>query len=428
MGRKTRLHNTDNNPGVRPPLKVELSEKNKKLRMAAIIGFLAIALIAFAIGMVKLLSTDPGWAVISATTSENGTCSNEFTFHYYLGDSGISATAENKKLTSTYTELCENAYRIFNSDSTFSDVGNIASLNKHPNEAIEIDSELYAALEKIASSDNRGIYLGPVYGYYQSLFNSADDNDAADFDPFVSDELKEYYKDVAAFAADSEQVSVELLSDSRAILHVSDEYSTFAEENVIKTYISLFWMKNAFVADYLAASLEDAGYTKGVLSSYDGFSRTLGDMSGGTENGETYSLNIYARLDKTVYSAAVLGYGGRRSTVVLKDFPVAESDTLNYYVTGNGDVRFPYAGVSDGLSRAATPFLAAYSEKYGCADVLLQTAPIYIADSLDADRLEKLSQNGIYSVWCDGERIMHTEKDISLRNLYSDSAVTFKEN
>ena len=45
MGRKTRLHNTDNNPGVSPPLKVELSEKNKKLRMAAIIGFLAIALI-----------------------------------------------------------------------------------------------------------------------------------------------------------------------------------------------------------------------------------------------------------------------------------------------------------------------------------------------------------------------------------------------
>ena len=80
---------------MRPVLKVELSEKNKKLKVIAIVCFLAIALIAFGIGMFRLLSKDPGWQEISVNVSDNKTCAQEFTLQYHLGASGISATAEN---------------------------------------------------------------------------------------------------------------------------------------------------------------------------------------------------------------------------------------------------------------------------------------------------------------------------------------------
>lgn len=415
MSRETRTRKKDNNPGVRPVLKVELSEKNKKLRFIAVACFFAIALIAFGIGLTRILSKDPGWQEISVNVSDKKTCAQEFTLQYHLGASGISSTAENKKLTALYTEVCERSYSLFSEDREYENTVNVCTLNKNPNKSFSVDPILYTAFEKIANSSDRSIYLGPIYGYWQSLFNCENDADAADFDPFENGELAAYYGEVAAFARDAEKVNLELLGDCKVRLNVSKDYLAFAEENGISVYINFFWMKNAFIADYIADTLTEAGYTKGALSSYDGFSRCLDDSD------TSYSLNLYDRRGATVCPMAVMDYTGPKSIVVLKDFPLSKTDTLNYYVTEKGDIRSPFADFRDGMCRASLSYLAAYSDGKGCADILLSVSPLYIAESFDNDSFDSLKDKGIYGIYADGGKIICTDKSVSLRDVYNGS-------
>ena len=327
--------------------------------------------------------------------------------------------AENKKITALYTETCEKAYGLFSAGEEIEDTVNVCTLNKNPNKTYTVDPVLYAAFEKVANSGDRSIYLGPVYGYWQSLFNCESDVDAADFDPFVNEELAEYYSEVAAFARDAEKVNLELLGESKVRLNVSKDYLTFAEDNGISVYLDLFWMKNAFIADYIADTLTKAGFTKGALSSYDGFSRCLDDSD------TSYSLNLYDRRGGTVYPMAVMDYTGPKSIVVLKDFPLSKADTLNYYVTESGEMRYPYADLSDGKCRAALTYLAAYSDSKGCVDILLSVSSLYIADSFDAGSFASLKDKGIYGIYADGDRIVHTEKSVSLRDVFTGVEFTY---
>lgn len=59
-------------------------------------------------------------------------------------------------------------------------------------------------------------------------------------------------------------------------LEVSEEYQNWMAENGYETYLDFYWMKNAFIVDYLADLMIENGYIRGAISSYDGFNRNLG--------------------------------------------------------------------------------------------------------------------------------------------------------
>ena len=50
----------DNRPYVKPVTRVELDQKNVKLRWILVAAFFVIAMAAFAIGLNELLKTEPG--------------------------------------------------------------------------------------------------------------------------------------------------------------------------------------------------------------------------------------------------------------------------------------------------------------------------------------------------------------------------------
>ena len=67
-----------------------------------------------------------------------------------------------------YSNLCSEAYRIFQSDEEYfgaddAPAANLAYLNKHPNEVVTVDSALYSAFELIRDNGSRYPYLAPVY-------------------------------------------------------------------------------------------------------------------------------------------------------------------------------------------------------------------------------------------------------------------------
>lgn len=407
-------------PHPKPVEKVELSEKNIGWRIAFFILFVMIAATAFAYGVSSMFSTEPGWHEIEVDSSADANCGNEFVFMYYLGGSGTDATAENKALKIIYTDACEMAHKLFHNKEAFEGVNNVYYINQHPNEVIEVDPALYEAFSVIDACDNRNLYMAPVYGQYDEIFYCEDDSQLVNFDPRLNKEVAAEYAEIATYANNPEMVDLQLLGDNKIQLYVSAEYLSYAEENYITEFIDFFWMKNAFITDYLAEEMISRGYTLGSISSYDGFSRSL-DAS---EN--SYSFNIYDRVDQELHQAAVMQYSGTRSMIYLRDYMMSDMDWQHYYVLANGEVRTSYVDVADGFSKAATDSFYAYSDELGCAEILMQVIPVYVTAELSTEAVAELTEAGIYSIYCEDTVIKYNDADLVLSDLLDKDGVKYQ--
>lgn len=407
-------------PPVKPVTKVELSEKHVKGRVILVIAFIAVACVAFAYAVINYFNTDKGWRRIEASASSEINCSDDFVFQYNIGVSGISATAENKALVSLYSDACVKAWRLFNSDASFEDLQNIYDINTHPNEVITVDDVLYNAFALLQKYDNRMIYLGPVYEMYDNLFYCQDDSETVSYDPYINEEVKNMYAEIAAYAKDATSVNIELLDNHQIRLNVSDEYLSYARENYISKYIDFYWMKNAFIIDYLADTCIDNGYTAGHISSFDGFIRNL-DQSGST----SYAFNIYNRIDNQIHPAAVMNYRQPISIVYLRNYRMNQSDVRYYYEYKNGEIRTSYLDINDGLSKSAMNNLVSYSQNHGCAEVLLNMIPAYIADTFDDSILSKMKTKDIYSIYFENNQLYYNDSNLDLTDIYEDNNISY---
>lgn len=370
---------------------------------------LALALVLLLVGAALLSYSlffrepvEAGWTEIEAQTAE-ASCAGEFTFLYPLGTTA-SPAAEQRALVTLYSDACVDAYRLFTDDLEFDGLANVRSLNLHPNEELTLDPALYAALEQIARSGDRSLYLAPIFEVYGGIFTCSDPSQTADYDPRRSDALRAWCAAVCSYANDPAQVRVELLGENRAALRVSEEYLAFAREEEIGSFIDFAWMKNAFVADYLAGRLTDAGYAIGTLSSADGFIRNLDvDADAG------YALNIFAHDGQSARIAAVLHYRGARAFVCLRDFSLGPADASRCALLPDDSYATPYLDPADGLCKSSVRSLTAYSETAGCAEIALRLAPVYIAEELDGEALAALAREGIQSVYLDGAELVCTD-------------------
>lgn len=418
--RRTARDNRDRRPYLPPVERIELSWKNYRVRIIAAAVFLVAGVWLLARSVAGLLGTDPGWQVIEAASGAEAGCAAEFTFLYDLGAGELSAAAEKRALTAAYTEAAVAAYRLFNADESFEGVTNIQDLNRHPNEVLTVDEALYEAFALLERYGNRSVYLGPVYETYGGLFSCEEEWQAADFDPYVNPEVAAFYAEAAAYARDPGSVSVELLGDGQVRLNVSEEYLAFAGRSDTCRFVDFDWMANAFIADYLAQTLADQGYTHGVLTSYDGFIRNLD-----SREGTYYALNLYDREEQTVYPAAVMRYQGPMGIVSLRDYPMSDLDARRFYRTAAGDTRTPYLDISDGLCRTALPNLVCYAGDRGCGEILLEMVPVYIAEQFHRDALARLAAEGVESVCCEDGVIYPSDPRMELSQLYEDEKVRY---
>lgn len=410
----------DKRPRVKPVQKIELSEEHIPLRIALVFVLIAIAGVSLVVLLTSLLNTDPGWKVVEVDSSELN-CSSDFVFNYDFGYAGVSSTAEYKQVLSIYTEATEKAYWLFTPDGCDQRYHGIYDVNAHVNESVEVDPAIYNAFRLVEEAGNRCLYLAPVYAQYDNLFACEDDVQAAVYAPEKNREMAAYLDRVISFVQNPDMINLELLGDNRVILHVSQEYLAFAEEQEIDTFLDFHWMTNAFIVDYLAEQLQQSGYTNGYLTSYDGFSRNM-DLR---EN--AYSLNIFDRENGTVYMAARMSYDEPCSIVSLRSYGMTEPDRWHYYNWSDGSITTAYVDPADGRSKTAAENLVSYSGELGCAETLLQILPVYIADSLDTAALNRLTDAGVYSLWCEDYTIRYNDPAISISDLYEKENVQYSK-
>ncbi len=376
-------------PVIDKTIHIPLPENKLKLRTALVIALIVLAVASFAFGVNSLVGTDAGMAEITVLSGEMN-AGDDFTFYYNLGFGGADATDERREVRSLYSQAATDALEIFSSDVEAEGGGNLYYLNSRPNEDVAVDGALYSALEQLEGSGTRYHYLAPLYEQYYAMFNSASDPEAAEYDPRLNDAQAEFFSQIAAFASDSGEIALELLGDNKVRLHVSEEYMRFAEANGVTTFIDLTWMKNAFIADYIAQELIDAGYTHGALISDDGFMRCLDD-----ETGAEYSFTFSHRDGTTITNLSTLQFSGTVSIAYLHDYPLESGNSGGYYLYSDGTLRSAFLDTADGLDRSCVPELAAYSFEDGCAGLALKLAPVFISSDLDMNELAELEKDGI---------------------------------
>lgn len=417
MSRQVRNRN-ENHP--KPVNKIELSEGFPKGRLVLTAALILIGACALGYSVMSFLTADAGWTTIEAGSSEVS-CSDELIFQYYLGAGELSATAERKAVSTLYTETARKAYQLFHTSQGFDGVKNLYYINRHPNEVIEVDGALYEAFSTLERYGSRAVYLAPVYVQYGNLFGCNDDVETAGFDPYQNEEVAAYFAEIVSFAQDRDAIDIKLLGDQKIKLYVSDTYMDYASENGISEFIDFYWMANAFIVDYIADTMKANGFVLGSVSSYDGFIRNLDDVSG-----SEYAFNLFDRDGKSVYQAGVMRYDRALGIVYLRDYPVNNSlDRQHYYEFRDGGLRSAYIDAADGYCKSAVDSLVSYSEKSGCAEILLQVMPIYINDYFEKERLSELVRDGVYSIYFEDKKILYNEPSLRLTDLYDDNGICY---
>ena len=386
--------------------RIELNEEHLGRRFAIMAVILLAGAAFLAYGVMEFLSPPSGWQAIEANGTGEPSCAVEFTFLYEAGSS-----ADAKAAAALYTDICQRAYRLFQSYEEYEGTVSVHTLNRRPNEALTVDPALYRALSTAAAEGRRELYLGPVYARYNDLFFCRDDAQLTDYDPRLSEAVAREYREILAYANDPASISLELLGENRVCLRVSEAYLDYAERMGIQRFIDFGWMRNAFIADLLAEELAAAGFTRGVLSSFDGFTRNLDGREG------TYDYPLYSRRDGAVRFAANMRYGGPMSVVSLRDFASSEQDLQRFYTLRTGEVRTVYLDAADGLCRSAASNLVGYSRERGCAQVLMAMLPVYIADGLEREDLAALAVAGVQSICCQGAAVLYTDPALVLADL-----------
>ena len=385
---------------------IELSESNKRIRWILVIVLLVIGLVAIGIGFMSLLNRDTGWQVIEVTTTDPN-CSTDVVLQYDLTGSGTQATALYKQVSAIYTEGCVKAYQVFHVDEGSETYENIYDINHSPNQILAVDPLLYQAFEML--QDTRYLYLGPAYAHYNGVIFNNSDAFLPLVDPATSQDAKDFVESIASFAANPDDITLELLEDNCVRLSVSERYLAFAEEHEVEDFIDFRYMTNAFIIDYLADLLMENGYHRGVLSSCDGYTRNLcADIP--------FSYNIFEKQGNVVYPAGVMNYQGPVAMVYLKNYPMNASDA--YYREHADHVIHTYVDLADGMYRMAIPQFVGYRYGGTCADVLLELLPGLVAKDFTVPA-------GVHGVWCEDGKICYNDENITITNLLQADEVSY---
>lgn len=362
-----------NQPMESPLVLLHYVRQHSKLWISAVLALTVLAGVCFAMAVLDYGKAQPGWQEIPSGETASGK-SQELTLLY-----DVSGDEELKAVSQTFAQaLGEGEQKL-----------SLATLNAHPGEAICVSGELYRALEIL--EDSRYLYYAPVYEQYRGLYGCSEDVDAAQFDPAQSPEILDYLKQAAAFAADPAAVKLELLGDKQVELRVSPEYAAFVRENEIGAFVDFFWLENAFLVDYVADRLADAGFEKGVLSSFQGFARTLG-------HGD-YAMNLTDRVGRNVKKAAQVCCDGPMALVVFRDHPVNSLEGEFYYVWESGEIRTPFIDPETQLCKSAAVSLLAGMEEGRCGELAVKILPVYRSEHLEEDTMIQLSREGIAALW-----------------------------
>jgi len=151
-----------------PIKRLEVDSSHLILRIVLVALACVLAITSFGYAIRSLLNRNSGWQEVEAYV-DGVDCSSDFELKYCFDSTEVSPTAEYKAVSALYTLALEEAYQAFYPE------GSMKVINAQPNVTVKVDPVLYRALEMVQVSENRCLYLGPVYVEYDRIFLCEDE-------------------------------------------------------------------------------------------------------------------------------------------------------------------------------------------------------------------------------------------------------------
>lgn len=268
------------------PVKAEKKKKEKQpeteqqrkrkliIKIIAAVAAFAAAAAAFATGITSYMHRDPGFYHIDTDPVADAMLyQKELMLTCYFDGKSTEIRTAMTETRREYSAALSHIYKLLDHQNTYNGYVNIAYINAHRGEEIELDPVLYDILMRAKELTSEGcfnMFAGALNKEWNSVLTLAD---AADYDPKANDNEAERISAIAEKTADISNFSLETVSEAerKVIFTVSQDYLDFIENyELSKNVIDLGFLKTAFEIEYTAGRLEEAGFTNGYLASSDG--------------------------------------------------------------------------------------------------------------------------------------------------------------
>ena len=269
--------------------KEPLTDKESKRKLiirGVLLGVAVIvAVVAFSIAMKAYLHKDPGYYKIDADRVADALAYShgiELTC-YFDGSSDEIRTSINE-VRSAYSAALARLYKLLDPVNTYEGFKNLAYLDQHPGEDVEIDAELFEILNSAYALTVNGrfnMFAGALYSEWQGISVL---QEQADFDPLLNPDENERIAAIAACVGDLSNFTYKVVDPYEHIVRfdVSEAYKQFARDyELTAPVIDLAYLKEAYEIEYTASAVERTGHTNGYFVTDEGLSKAMSGVNEG---------------------------------------------------------------------------------------------------------------------------------------------------
>lgn len=351
-------------------------EKQKEKRKTIItIALIVIAAIAGVFAMFAMLERaahrDPGYYKLEAPKSDAAPLyAHDYTFeHYFEGESlAIKYAVDN--CSKIYGDALLRIYKLTDAKNQYENCKNIAYLNAHSGEEVELEKELFDILTsayELTQAGTFNMFAGALNSSWSDIVYA---DDPAEFDPAVNAAQEARIDAAVECMQANELFSFEIVDAEKHIVRFdkTEKYAELLRTNdFTETVIDLGLLRNAFVIDTVCAFMEQQGYDNGYMTSLSGVTKALSNM-----NAQGHEYVSYGLADGRAVQAFALPMMPNSACCTLRSFGL--EGELGYYTlqTDEGELlRSPNYSITTGELYDNLLTACAYNENGSAVDTYL---------------------------------------------------------
>jgi hypothetical protein len=314
-----------------------LRKNQHKIGLVFFLVAVAAAVFFITHGVVSLGNKDPGYYAIDVLPDAQVTAYDSgvhFTLYAEGSSDAIKRTLNEAGVA--YSRSLERFYKLLDAENEYEGYINLATLNAHPGETMQVSDELFFvltdALEKTEQNQGYSLFDGALYAEWRMLRYL---EDPSAFDPLNDPEMGERLALIAEATRRGAPCALRIIDAEQRIISfdIPADYSAFlANMEITAPPLHLNLLHDAYLVQLVADEMAAQGFDDGYLYTDSGLSLML--------NRDDRMYTLYGCIDETVIKAGDVIAPPRTVFCQMTAFPLSENNYGYYTIEANGRTQY----------------------------------------------------------------------------------------